>query len=151
MSRKTLLLLRWGLLLGWMTLIFALSHQNKRHSSETSQWVLRFFTGLGLSEEIILRWQLSFYVRKLAHFSEYAVLYLLARPLIGSGWRSWLFCLAYAASDELHQAFVPGRGASPWDVLLDSAGALAGALLQRLLPQKAPRAPRNAGIGRKFS
>lgn len=151
MSRKSLFLLRWGLLLGWMTLIFFLSHQDKQHSAETSQWVLRFFMALGLSEEAILRWRLSFYVRKLAHFSEYAVLYLLARPLIGSGWRSWLFCAAYAASDEWHQAFVPGRGASPWDVLIDSAGALAGALLWRLLPQKAACPRRSAGIGQKFS
>jgi len=29
----------------------------------------------------------------------------------------------YAALDEAHQFFVPGRGGSPVDVLLDSAGA----------------------------
>jgi VanZ family protein len=34
----------------------------------------------------------------------------------------------YAASDELHQSFVPGRSPSPVDVLIDSAGACAGTL-----------------------
>ena len=35
----------------------------------------------------------------------------------------------YAVSDELHQLFVPGRSCMPADVLLDSAGVLAGTLL----------------------
>jgi len=29
----------------------------------------------------------------------------------------------YAATDEVHQSFVPGRTPSPWDVLIDGAGA----------------------------
>ena len=29
----------------------------------------------------------------------------------------------YAASDEFHQSFTPGRHPSPWDVLIDAAGA----------------------------
>ena len=35
----------------------------------------------------------------------------------------------YAASDELHQYFVPGRHASVLDVLLDSVGVLCGVLV----------------------
>jgi VanZ family protein len=38
---------------------------------------------------------------------------------------------AYGVSDELHQSFVPGREASAADVLKDTGGALAGALLYR--------------------
>ena len=34
----------------------------------------------------------------------------------------------YAASDEIHQAFVPSRQASVWDVLLDTTGAAVGLL-----------------------
>ena len=37
-----------------------------------------------------------------------------------------LIATAYAATDELHQVFVPGRSAEFTDVLLDSLGALAG-------------------------
>jgi len=39
----------------------------------------------------------------------------------------------YALSDEWHQAFVPGRDASLWDVLFDSVGAAAGAAIYRRL------------------
>ena len=37
--------------------------------------------------------------------------------------------LAYAVTDEIHQAFVPGRACAPMDVLIDSAGAATGAAL----------------------
>lgn len=36
---------------------------------------------------------------------------------------SWLFVTVYAASDEWHQSFVPGRGAAVHDVVLDSTAA----------------------------
>ena len=38
----------------------------------------------------------------------------------------WLIAALYAASDEIHQLFVPGRSGQLSDVILDSAGALAG-------------------------
>jgi VanZ family protein len=71
-------------------------------------------------------------IRKSAHFSEYFVFCLLLyRGLRAgrNGWRwSWgltaLFIAAsYSALDEIHQAFVVSRTASPYDSLLDSAGA----------------------------
>lgn len=36
---------------------------------------------------------------------------------------------AYAALDEFQQSFVPGRGASMWDVLLDASGGVAAQLV----------------------
>jgi len=42
---------------------------------------------------------------------------------------SLLICALYAVSDEVHQAFVPTRNASLWDVLLDCCGAGGGLLL----------------------
>jgi len=32
----------------------------------------------------------------------------------------------YAAFDEWHQSFVPGRSPSPWDVAIDCAGSVIG-------------------------
>ena len=91
-------------------------------------------------------------VRKLAHFAEYLILgVLLYRALHverRSSLRAAVLALAlaalYAASDELHQRFVPGRGAAVSDCLIDVAGAAAGQWLlaararaQRLRPRPA--------------
>jgi VanZ family protein len=80
-------------------------------------------------------------VRKCAHLAEYALLAVLLwralrKPRRGRA-RPWRWSEAgaalaltalYAASDEVHQLFVPSRGASVWDVLLDTLGGAAGLL-----------------------
>jgi VanZ family protein len=38
----------------------------------------------------------------------------------------------YAVSDEWHQSFVPTRVGTPWDVLIDAAGAALGLSLAGL-------------------
>jgi VanZ family protein len=65
-------------------------------------------------------------IRKCAHFTEYAVLFwLLVRgPMAERPYLALMLCVAYALTDEGHQAFVPGRTASLYDVALDSTGAL---------------------------
>lgn len=40
-----------------------------------------------------------------------------------------LFSMLYACTDEFHQIFVPGRACRAADVLIDTAGALTGALI----------------------
>jgi VanZ family protein len=79
----------------------------------------------------------------LSHGSAYLVLAALAcRALTGGfrrpvGGRELLLAVAlatlYGVSDEYHQSFVPGRDASPGDVLKDLSGALVGATLCRAL------------------
>jgi VanZ family protein len=73
-------------------------------------------------------------LRKLAHVTEYFVLAaLLLRALRRSGLDGAVpvaiaAALAYAASDEWHQSFVPGRTATPRDVAIDGAGIALAAL-----------------------
>jgi len=45
------------------------------------------------------------------------------------GLAAWLLTSAYAATDEIHQLFVPGRAGMVADVILDSCGALTGVVL----------------------
>lgn len=65
-------------------------------------------------------------IRKLAHFTEYGILFLLLvrGPMQGRPYAALMLCVAYALLDEGHQSFVPGRTASLYDVALDSTGAL---------------------------
>jgi VanZ family protein len=85
----------------------------------------------------------EFFVRKGGHISEYALLAWLwtrtlaawerARGRASRRMRSVLLAVAiallYAASDEWHQSFVPGRTGHAVDVLVDACGiALAAAL-----------------------
>lgn len=76
-------------------------------------------------------------VRKGAHFSIYVLLawtfafhFLMLKkkgnPLL---FAPVLLSALYAATDEFHQLFVPGRGGMFTDVLIDTSGAAAGSLL----------------------
>lgn len=70
-------------------------------------------------------------VRKAAHLAEYALLGLLLALLaraygLQMRWLPLLIGVAYAATDELHQHFVPGRLGAVTDVLIDTIGVVAG-------------------------
>jgi VanZ family protein len=73
---------------------------------------------------------------KLAHAVEFAVLGLLLARALGRAGLALAFGALYALSDEIHQSFVPGRYASPLDVLVDSAGVAVGVLCWLLLTQR---------------
>ena len=78
--------------------------------------------------------EINYVVRKLAHFTEYAVLAaLLFRAFrADSAWRwrwrwaaySFGMAFGWALLDELHQTFTHTRGGSFYDSLLDTSGAL---------------------------
>jgi len=82
---------------------------------------------------------IHFAVRKLAHFTEYAVLgFLAARAFFTSSVaplrRRWfvvaLFVIViYSLLDEYHQSFVPSRTASIYDSMIDTIGGFAGLLI----------------------
>ena len=82
-----------------------------------------------------------FYVRKLAHFSEYFLLAVtVSFPLYVYGMRGiWLmvfagaFCVGFACLDEYHQSFVAGRTPTKRDVYIDSCGIFLGIILTRIV------------------
>lgn len=122
----------------WMCMIFAFSAQESDESSEVSgafsqqivSGVGKFFH-LSLDDEELRRIAnaIETPVRKAAHMTEYAVLSVLLYIWLGK-WKHAIVCAAlYAAGDELHQLFVPGRAGRLGDVLIDSAGAVFGVLI----------------------
>jgi VanZ family protein len=90
-------------------------------------------------------------IRKCAHFTEYFIFSLLlyhgirASRKNGRPWHwswalvAWVIAAAYSALDEIHQIFVPSRGASAWDSLLDSTGALIALVVLFLLYRRFQR------------
>ena len=76
----------------------------------------------------VVAWAALIFTRKLAHAAEYAVLAVLLWRALESGWAAFWLAVAYAITDEIHQAFVPGRHMSPLDVAVDAAGAAVGLL-----------------------
>lgn len=92
-------------------------------------------------------------IRKAGHFFEYFIFSLLIlRAIRGDqrgarlGWALAAIALVglYAALDEFHQLFVPGRTSSPWDVLLDTTGGAAAQALVALLAYWTDRRQRHA-------
>jgi VanZ family protein len=98
----------WIPVLLWAGLIFALSS------------IPDLGTGLGT-------WDLV--LRKCAHLAEYAILGGLIFRASRSPAAAVLLASAYAATDEFHQAFVPGRHGSPVDWLVDTAGVVSGVMI----------------------
>lgn len=114
-------------LIVWIGIIFYLS-SDQGSMSNTSRFVRPILVFLFPSAD---ETTLLFYhgiVRKLAHFTEYAILGALAvRALVRSQYRyafSLLIVVAVAFADEFGQSFRPTRTASIVDVGIDIAGGL---------------------------
>jgi VanZ family protein len=89
-------------------------------------------------------------IKKGGHATVFGVLaWLFVRALRGSGavsdrlrLLSLGLAVAYACSDEIHQALVPGRHPSLVDVLIDGLGATGAMLLHRWWQASRALAPR---------
>ncbi len=136
-----------GLVFIWCAVIFMFSAEDSDESSEQSQSIVNTicemlipeyedFTGTKRDEIID---KLEFWVRKTAHFTEYAVLGALCAAAL-YGFKNKFrypaaigFSFLYACSDEIHQLFVPGRNGQFRDVLIDTSGAVLGTLIVFLI------------------
>ena len=135
-------LVRWSCVVVWMIVIFAFSHQP--YSGKVTE---KYFGGANVP------------IRKMGHVTEFMILFLLVRWAISipgvSGTKpdsdttggvdgaavspvkkiltpsviAFMFAITYAATDEWHQSFVPGRSSNWNDVAVDACGVSAGAIL----------------------
>lgn len=132
------------LLLTTFAIIFKFSSQIAEESDGLSNGVLRKIIDIfpytkGLSEEIKIKMveHGNPIIRKLAHFSVYALIGVWIMAFMSTFdmrlYKKWIISMlvgiVYAASDEFHQSFVPGRGPSIVDVGIDSLGVLTGILV----------------------
>lgn len=139
------LIKHWLPVILWMGLIFFMSTDtgSAAHTSRILEPLLRWLNPQ-ISPAAI--GQAHFFVRKCGHLSEYAMLAILCwRALMrfqaakpgGQAMKcaalAFLIAVVYAASDEFHQSFIPTRGPSVRDVMIDSCGALIGLTLLLIL------------------
>lgn len=123
--------LNWVFVISWMILIFLFSHQPGDVSNENNKLVIYLFNLLGFDLDSMLGEFSDFIIRKLAHLTEYFILYLLIiRSMNYEKFKyenlyiALIYVFLYAASDEVHQAFIPNRGPAFKDVLIDTSGAI---------------------------
>lgn len=89
---------RWLPVFLWAALIFFLSSLPQQETSKV--------------------FAIDFIIKKTAHLLEYAILYFLFyRATTGKIVTSFVLAILYAATDEFHQSFVPGRTSRINDVI----------------------------------
>ena len=132
---------RYAPLAGWIGFIFFAS-TGAMSASNTSRIIGPLFKWLfpGITEAQLLF--IHFAVRKTAHFTEYAVLALLAarafipstRELLRRGWYIAAFALVacVALLDEYYQSFNVARTGTIWDSLIDMSGGATALVLYAL-------------------
>ena len=141
MKNKLIVIFSWLLVLASMLMIYNFSAENAEKSTATSEGVIVQILDIFMEKEeitppVIIKYQ--FPIRKVAHFGIYMLLGFCMLSAFEKTFKikiwlnivfSMISSVLYAISDEIHQNFSAGRGPSPKDVLIDSAGALCGILI----------------------
>lgn len=145
-KKKIITVIAGILLIGVYCMIFSFSADDGESSSNLSMRVTRFLVHLYYSivdsgtEGILIPEAANAAegtIRKLAHFTEYMAVGFLSYGIavlwikkLHRGFFIVVLQLVISAGlDELHQYFVPERHASVKDVVLDTAGGIAGMII----------------------
>ena len=131
----------------WMIIIFSFSARTGVDSTGDSHNVGMFIGNVLIHDfdewsevkQTSFAEKIDYPIRKTAHASEYAVLGIF---LVGAVFclkygkvrlsrykTAWILGTVYAASDEIHQLFVPGRSGRVTDVMIDSMGVFIGVIV----------------------
>ena len=131
----------------WMIVIFSFSSADANKSTGTSDKVITTMIEIKdkitdqetpISEKEIIVKNSSFYVRKIAHITEYLILGLLMFNALKQFnilniYYAIILCILYSCTDEFHQLFINGRSGSFRDILIDTIGILLGTYLYKIL------------------
>ena len=130
----------------WMIVIFIFSNQPSKKSEDTSSGITRIIVEILNRDASIEEKQqkiesLDPYIRKLAHFTIYAiggcVIFGFINTYNLANKNKILYSISigaiYACTDEIHQIFVDGRSGELRDVLIDTSGAMLGTVIFILL------------------
>jgi VanZ family protein len=132
---------RWWPALFWAVVIstFSTGLFTSDNTSRIIVPMLKWFFPHASQETLFL---VHHFIRKMGHVTEYFILSLLILRGIRGGqsgahlkWAITAIVMVgcYAALDEFHQSFVPGRTAAVSDVLIDTAGGIAAQIVVALV------------------
>lgn len=141
----------------WMIIIFSFSSADANKSTGTSDKVITTMIEIKdkindqetpISEKEIIVKNSSFYVRKIAHITEYLILgflmfNLLKQYSVTNIYYAIGLSVLYSCTDEFHQLFINGRSGSFKDVLIDTIGILLGTYLYKILVIKKKKVNKN--------
>lgn len=132
------------LLLANLWIIFGFSNQNGKESGSLSRKITEVITknikaiqNLEIYQKEKVLSKIEHIVRKIAHFSLYTSVGFLTMSLMSTYKLTYKqriilsLCIGitYAITDEIHQMYVPNRGPSLGDVLIDTSGVIFGILI----------------------
>ena len=120
---------RIWLLLSCLWLVVIFGHSSMPASASNAESL-----GFLAVVQTMFPWMTNHFLRKLGHFTEFAVLGVFVTGAFRNAKNFTLFkplglCLLAAVSDETLQLFISGRSGQLSDVWLDFSGALCGTLL----------------------
>lgn len=136
-------ILLWILVISWMCLIFYFSQQDSVESTNQSRGfidktnIIEKYDDKTDAEKEQIMIGIDAKVRKIAHAGVFLVLGVLVCFLVKEFTLdikkiliiSFIICMFYACSDEIHQLYVPGRSGELKDIVIDSLGLLTGEMI----------------------
>lgn len=129
---KKISIVLWLTVFLWMLFIFFLSSQPALVSNSLSKKITTVY--INITKQANRAGEINGKIREYAH----AIVYIVLAILVVNALRSrgvnlfisyviaFLITVTFACSDEIHQMFVPGRGAQIRDFLMDCAGVFLG-------------------------
>lgn len=130
------------LIIIWMITVFRFSNQGGTESSSTSAKVTKVIVDVVVNDKkeenkVQIANKIEKVVRKFAHYTIYTIggvlimnyAYTTDKTKKQQTFGSLLFGAFYAATDEVHQYFVPGRSARVFDVGIDTLGVITGIII----------------------
>ncbi len=143
-------IIKWILVILWMGLIFYFSSRDSDSSTNQSRSVVSKTNIVEIYEEknnvdsnTALE-DVDRIFRKAAHIIEYLVLALLLCSLLSEYnlslknvlLISFVICIIYSSSDEMHQLLVSGRSGELRDIIIDNIGSIIGISIYLLFKRR---------------
>ena len=139
-------IIKWILVVLWMSIIFYFSNFNSKESTNQSRSIIdksivEIYKEKNNVNDYVALEKVDIIVRKIAHIIEYLVLVILVCILISEYCKqlnktliiSFIISILYSISDEIHQYFVIGRSCEIRDIIIDSIGIIIGLFLFKII------------------